>query len=113
MATNITMFLIVITLTSVAAQTFQYSRGWTNGKRDGHKTEDIRDLTNNLERILSPCQMNKLKYVLEGKPLNERLLGPCDTSKTRSTTNPSDTNTSAVKTPCSTHFNKHCYSFSY
>ncbi|KAM3960656.1 corazonin [Aphomia sociella] len=78
MVTNLTTFLIVVTLTSVASQTFQYSRGWTNGKRDGHKREEIRDIASNLERILSPCQMNKLKYVLEGKPLSERLIGPCD-----------------------------------
>ncbi|XP_059050578.1 pro-corazonin-like [Achroia grisella] len=78
MVTNLATFLIVVTLTSVASQTFQYSRGWTNGKRDGHRREDIREVASNLERILNPCQMNKLKYVLEGKPLSERLLSPCD-----------------------------------
>lgn len=73
MVPNLTLLLIVVTLTSVAAQTFQYSRGWTNGKRDGHRREEAKDVAGSLERILSPCQMNKLKYVLEGKPLNERV----------------------------------------
>lgn len=74
MVTNVTLLLIFVTLASVTAQTFQYSRGWTNGKRDGHKrTEDLRDIASSLERILTPCQMSKLKYVLEGKPLNERV----------------------------------------
>ncbi|XP_053619825.1 pro-corazonin-like [Plodia interpunctella] len=74
MLPNITVFLLMLALGSVAAQTFQYSRGWTNGKRDGRKS----DVAGNVEKILSPCQLNKLKYVLEGKPLNERLLIPCD-----------------------------------
>ncbi|XP_049880937.1 pro-corazonin [Pectinophora gossypiella] len=78
MVTNITTLLILVTLSAVTAQTFQYSRGWTNGKRDGHKrSEDLRDISN-LERILSPCQMNKLKYLLEGKPISERVLASCD-----------------------------------
>ncbi|KAF9407631.1 hypothetical protein HW555_012404 [Spodoptera exigua] len=71
--------LIFVTLASVTAQTFQYSRGWTNGKRDGHKrTEDLRDIANNIDKIFSPCQINKLKYILEGKPVTDRLLVPCD-----------------------------------
>ncbi|XP_072932853.1 pro-corazonin [Epargyreus clarus] len=77
MMANVTLLLIFVALTSVAAQTFQYSRGWTNGKRDGHKRED---LAGNIEKILSPCQMHKLKYLLEGKPYNERLFVPCDYS---------------------------------
>ncbi|KAJ0170843.1 hypothetical protein K1T71_013615 [Dendrolimus kikuchii] len=82
MVTNITLLLIFVTLASVTAQTFQYSRGWTNGKRDGHKRiEDVREAASNLEKILSPCQMNKLKYILEGKPLSDRLFVPCDYSE--------------------------------
>lgn len=77
MVTNATMLLIFVTLASVTAQTFQYSRGWTNGKRDGHKrTEDLRDIASNLEKVLTPCQLSKLKYVLEGKPINERVRIP-------------------------------------
>ncbi|XP_046973187.1 pro-corazonin-like [Vanessa cardui] len=72
MVTNTTILLIVVTMTSVASQTFQYSRGWTNGKRNGQKNEF------SLERILNPCQMHKLKYLLEGKPLTEKILTPCD-----------------------------------
>ncbi|CAH4037049.1 unnamed protein product [Pieris brassicae] len=69
--TNITFILIAGILTTVACQTFQYSRGWTNGKRD-HK----RDQT--LDQILTPCQMQKLKYLLQGKAFSDRLLIPCD-----------------------------------
>ncbi|KAL4708525.1 hypothetical protein ACJJTC_014133 [Scirpophaga incertulas] len=76
MVSNITLLIVLITLSAVTAQTFQYSRGWTNGKRDGHK--EPKDLAASLEKILSPCQMTKLKYVLEGRPLNDRLFGPCD-----------------------------------
>ncbi|CAH0721136.1 unnamed protein product, partial [Brenthis ino] len=73
MVTNVTLLLIVITMTSVASQTFQYSRGWTNGKRDGHKRPEL-----SIDKILNPCQMQKLKYLLEGKPLTDQLLAPCD-----------------------------------
>ncbi|KOB68091.1 Corazonin, partial [Operophtera brumata] len=90
MVTNKTLLVIFVTLASVTAQTFQYSRGWTNGKRNGHR-EDARDvsardvpardvtarnlpardnargISASLEKIISPCQMNKLRYVLEGK----------------------------------------------
>ncbi|KOB78839.1 Corazonin [Operophtera brumata] len=89
MVTNKTLLVIFVTLASVTAQTFQYSRGWTNGKRNGHR-EDARDvpardvptrdvtarnvptrdnargISASLEKIISPCQMNKLRYVLEG-----------------------------------------------
>ncbi|PZC77027.1 pro-corazonin [Helicoverpa armigera] len=79
MVTNTTLLLIFVTIASVTAQTFQYSRGWTNGKRDGHKrTDDIREIAMNIDKFLSPCQINKLKYLLEGKPVTEKLLVPCD-----------------------------------
>ncbi|XP_063389594.1 pro-corazonin-like [Cydia fagiglandana] len=71
-----TLLLIFVTFSTVAAQTFQYSRGWTNGKRAQKRDEG--NLAGNLEKILSPCQISKLKYVLEGKPASERLLLPCD-----------------------------------
>ncbi|XP_039760741.1 pro-corazonin-like [Pararge aegeria] len=73
MLTNVTVLLLIVAMTSVACQTFQYSRGWTNGKRDGHKRDEV-----SLEKILTPCQVHKLKYLLEGKPLTEKLLAPCD-----------------------------------
>nr|QMS54687.1 corazonin [Grapholita molesta] len=76
-----TLLLIFVTFTTVAAQTFQYSRGWTNGKRAHKRDEAVAGVAGNLERILSPCQMSKLKYVLEGKPSSERLLLPCDYSE--------------------------------
>ncbi|CAH2097025.1 unnamed protein product [Euphydryas editha] len=72
MVTNATLLLIIVTMSSVASQTFQYSRGWTNGKRDGQKHDEL-----TLEKILNPCQMHKLKYLLEGKPLTEKVLTPC------------------------------------
>nr|C0HKT2.1 RecName: Full=Pro-corazonin; Contains: RecName: Full=Corazonin; Flags: Precursor [Agrotis ipsilon] len=79
MSANVTLLLIFVTLASVTAQTFQYSRGWTNGKRDqGHLRPELKELINNMDKILSPCQKNKLKYLLEGKPVTERLLIPCD-----------------------------------
>ncbi|CAG9794806.1 unnamed protein product [Diatraea saccharalis] len=72
MLPHASLLLIFLALSSVAAQTFQYSRGWTNGKRDGLKRDVPRDIAA-LERIISPCQMSKLKYLLEGRPLNERI----------------------------------------
>ncbi|RVE48228.1 hypothetical protein evm_007085 [Chilo suppressalis] len=79
MAPNLSLLLLFVALSSVSAQTFQYSRGWTNGKRDGMKRDAAaaREMAA-LERIMSPCQMNKLKNLLEGRPLNDRLFGPCD-----------------------------------
>ncbi|KAG7297245.1 hypothetical protein JYU34_019185 [Plutella xylostella] len=79
-----------IALTSVTAQTFQYSRGWTNGKRDGHRRvdTDLREIAGNLERTLTPCQLNKLKYVLEGKPLSERIFSPCEYTEEESDSQP-------------------------
>ncbi|XP_023951595.2 pro-corazonin-like [Bicyclus anynana] len=73
MPSTLNILLLMVAITSAACQTFQYSRGWTNGKRDGQRREEF-----SLEKILSPCQMNKLKVLLEGKPLTERLLAPCD-----------------------------------
>ncbi|CAG4967626.1 unnamed protein product [Parnassius apollo] len=75
MSANITIFLVFVTVSTVTAQTFQYSRGWTNGKRDGHRKEEV---ISSLERVFGPCQMRKLKYLLEGKPLNDRFYAPCD-----------------------------------
>ncbi|VVD00259.1 unnamed protein product [Leptidea sinapis] len=72
---NLALLIIVVTLTTVTSQTFQYSRGWTNGKRDGHRRSDA------LEKILSPCQVEKLKYLLEGKPFNDRLLISCQSTE--------------------------------
>ncbi|XP_041970864.1 pro-corazonin-like [Aricia agestis] len=73
MFTNFSMFLIMITLSSVAAQTFQYSRGWKNGKRDGPDTRlDI----DRLEKVVNDRQMQKLQYLLDGKV--DRLLAPCE-----------------------------------
>ncbi|XP_041985181.1 pro-corazonin-like [Aricia agestis] len=76
MLTNLSVFLIMITLSSVAAQTFQYSRGWTNGKRDGRDGRDR--LADRLEKMFTPCQMQKLRYLLDGKAVTEKLLTPCE-----------------------------------
>ncbi|XP_061380031.1 pro-corazonin [Danaus plexippus] len=69
MSRNIALLLILVTLSSAASQTFQYSRGWTNGKRDGS--------SNDLQKILSPCQMHKLRALLRGRSLTDSLLEPC------------------------------------
>ncbi|CAH2097024.1 unnamed protein product [Euphydryas editha] len=68
MMTNATLLLIIVTISSVASQTFQYSRGWTNGKQDRQKYDEL-----TLEKILNLCQMYKLKYSLEGEPLIEKV----------------------------------------
>ncbi|XP_041973929.1 pro-corazonin-like [Aricia agestis] len=73
MLQNLSLLLIMITLSSVTAQTFQYSRGWKNGKRD--RTNTHHDL-NKPEKI-SLCQIQKLQYLLDGK-VTESLLMPCD-----------------------------------
>lgn len=63
---NITLVLVVLILTTVASQTFQYSRGWTNGKRD-HKTDQAHD------QSLTPCQIERLKFLLLRKRFSERV----------------------------------------
>lgn len=88
MATNIAVLMLFIAISSVGAQTFQYSRGWTNGKRGSFRRHDVtgplerHDVTGLLERddVISPvkrplgsCQLRKLKYLLEGRPLNEKV----------------------------------------
>ncbi|OWR49589.1 corazonin precursor [Danaus plexippus plexippus] len=67
MSRNIALLLILVTLSSAASQTFQYSRGWTNGKRDGS--------SNDLQKILSPCQMHKLRALLRGRSLTDSFIG--------------------------------------
>ncbi|CAH2059431.1 unnamed protein product, partial [Iphiclides podalirius] len=79
MVTGTAVLLLFVAVFTVSAQTFQYSRGWTNGKRDGGRRHQVAgDVTDPLDRPLTPCHLRKLKYLLEGKPLNEKFYAPCE-----------------------------------
>nr|BAV78800.1 corazonin [Plautia stali] len=49
------MLLIALLIGSALAQTFQYSRGWTNGKRSFPGSQ-------------TACQIQRLRAMLQGKP---------------------------------------------
>ncbi|XP_077296654.1 corazonin [Arctopsyche grandis] len=77
---SLLVFATFMTLgfSTVTAQTFQYSRGWTNGKRNGMIGNGIYEV-NSLDKLLSnPCELEKLRYALKIKPLNEKLMVQCD-----------------------------------
>ncbi|KAF6209710.1 hypothetical protein GE061_015459 [Apolygus lucorum] len=49
--------LVVCVVSSALGQTFQYSRGWTNGKRSGVSPKD------------TACELHRIRSLLEGRPL--------------------------------------------
>ncbi|BES96363.1 Pro-corazonin [Nesidiocoris tenuis] len=76
--------LVACVVPSALGQTFQYSRGWTNGKRNGGGGSGLSPKE-------TACELHRIKALLEGKPLtpyfwpctyrlfsepNERLMEP-------------------------------------
>lgn len=65
---------VLAALSAADGQTFQYSRGWTNGKRNGlGGGNGIYELSLIDKLLANPCQLEKLRYILQGKPLNEKV----------------------------------------
>ncbi|XP_012261276.2 pro-corazonin-like [Athalia rosae] len=91
-----TMTLVIFLLSMMTlslAQTFQYSRGWTNGKRGGHPSQVLGGLQdfgssssgvqvpagNQIADLPTPCQLQKLKMLLRGTAATDQLyLVPCE-----------------------------------
>ncbi|XP_014274138.1 pro-corazonin [Halyomorpha halys] len=59
------LLLIAILVGSALAQTFQYSRGWTNGKRSFPGSQ-------------TACQIQRLRAMLQGKPISPSYHLLCD-----------------------------------
>ncbi|KAK9501355.1 hypothetical protein O3M35_012091 [Rhynocoris fuscipes] len=65
--TSCIILFLLYAVVYVYGQTFQYSRGWTNGKRTGvPATKDI-----------TACQLQRIKSLLEGKNIPQ-LYWPCE-----------------------------------
>ncbi|KAG8269255.1 pro-corazonin-like [Homalodisca vitripennis] len=62
-----TLLLLCCLAGSLLAQTFQYSRGWTNGKKRSGQPSPHE----------AACQLQKLRIILEGKN-TAQLYWPCD-----------------------------------
>ncbi|CAB0013401.1 unnamed protein product [Nesidiocoris tenuis] len=54
--------LVACVVPSALGQTFQYSRGWTNGKRNGGGGSGLSPKE-------TACELHRIKALLEGKPL--------------------------------------------
>ncbi|XP_073971295.1 corazonin isoform X2 [Rhodnius prolixus] len=62
------LIFIIYSIVHVFGQTFQYSRGWTNGKRAGIPSKEV-----------TACQLQRIKSLLEGKTIPQ-LYWPCEWS---------------------------------
>ncbi|CAK9800577.1 Crz [Anthophora plagiata] len=63
-------FILSLTITTVMCQTFQYSHGWTNGKRSM-----LEELVNSAiknagqsDNVLVNCELQKIRLLLQGYP---------------------------------------------
>nr|CAD7433398.1 unnamed protein product [Timema monikensis] len=66
----------------ILAQTFQYSRGWTNGRKRGFVVPRApvivaEETLPSSEGERDPCQLQRMKYVLEGRNVPQ-LYAPCN-----------------------------------
>lgn len=64
-------FVLSLAMTTVICQTFQYSHGWTNGKRSVSTV--LEELVNSpgknaaqLDNVLVNCELQKLRLLLQG-----------------------------------------------
>ncbi|KZC04237.1 PREDICTED: pro-corazonin-like [Dufourea novaeangliae] len=78
----LTYFVFSLMLTTVICQTFQYSRGWTNGKRSSSMLEDLVNSPSKnagqLDNILVNCELQKMRLLLQGNGYNQLLQLPCE-----------------------------------
>ncbi|XP_043263159.1 pro-corazonin-like [Colletes gigas] len=76
-------FVLSLTMTMVVCQTFQYSHGWTNGKRSSSMLEEVANPASKnagqLDNVLVNCELQKLRLLLQGN-LNSQILEqlPCE-----------------------------------
>ncbi|XP_053973433.1 pro-corazonin-like [Hylaeus anthracinus] len=76
----LTFFILSLTMTTVICQTFQYSRGWTNGKRSSSMVEESASRNaGQLDNALVNCELQKLRLLLQGN-VNSQILQqfPCE-----------------------------------
>ncbi|XP_003706036.1 corazonin [Megachile rotundata] len=76
-------FVFSLTMTTVICQTFQYSHGWTNGKRS--VSSMLEELVNSpsknaaqLDNVLVNCELQKLRLLLQGNINSQVLQHVCD-----------------------------------
>ncbi|CAK9831278.1 Crz [Anthophora retusa] len=63
-------FILSLTITAVMCQTFQYSHGWTNGKRSMLE-ELVNSASKNAgqsDNVLVNCELQKIRLLLQGYP---------------------------------------------
>ncbi|CAD1475869.1 unnamed protein product, partial [Heterotrigona itama] len=77
------LFILSLTITAIMCQRFQYSDGWTNGKRSTPSVleEVVNSASKNADQsdnILVDCELQKLKLLLQGKINNALSQLPCE-----------------------------------
>ncbi|XP_046749262.1 pro-corazonin-like [Diprion similis] len=89
MTRSMTLAIFFVSMMALSlAQTFQYSRGWTNGKRSGHPLQGLggrpsefgaASTGSQIVDLPTPCQLQNLKMLLRGPAGTEQLyLLPCE-----------------------------------
>ncbi|XP_015520765.1 pro-corazonin [Neodiprion pinetum] len=94
MTRSMTLAICFVSMMALSlAQTFQYSRGWTNGKRSGHPFQGLGGLPSEfgaasaggeatgsqIVDLPTPCQLQKLKILLRGTAGTDQMyLLPCE-----------------------------------
>ncbi|XP_078042317.1 corazonin [Augochlora pura] len=73
-------FILSMMTAAVICQTFQYSHGWTNGKRSM-----LEELVNSagknphqLDNVLVDCELQKLRLLLQGNANSQLIQLPCE-----------------------------------
>ncbi|XP_076178209.1 corazonin [Ptiloglossa arizonensis] len=83
-SSRVLIFIVLsLTMTTVICQTFQYSHGWTNGKRSSSMLEEMANSVGKnagqLDNVLVECERQKLRSLLQGN-INSQVLQelPCE-----------------------------------
>ncbi|XP_076298418.1 corazonin [Lasioglossum baleicum] len=78
----LTFFVLSLMTTAVICQTFQYSHGWTNGKRSSSMLDDLVNAASKnphqLDNTLVDCELQKLRLLLQGNPNSQLIQLPCE-----------------------------------
>ncbi|XP_076245156.1 corazonin [Calliopsis andreniformis] len=77
-----TLLVLSMAMATVFCQTFQYSHGWTNGKRSSPMLEELVNSADKnagqLDNVLVNCELQKLKLLLQGNVNSQLLQIPCE-----------------------------------